>query len=34
MLGSGGPVVKNLSAKVGNTDSFPGTETKIPHAMA
>ena len=34
MLGSGGPVVKNPPANVENTVSFPGAETKIPHAMA
>ena len=29
----GGPVVKNLPANARNTDSIPGTGTKIPPAM-
>ena len=28
----GGPVVKNLLANAGDAVSFPGQETKIPHA--
>ena len=28
----GGPVVKNLLSKAGETDSIPGWGTKIPHA--
>ena len=30
---SGGPVVKNLSFKAGDTSLIPGWGTKIPHAM-
>ena len=29
----GGPVVKNLPFNAGDTDSIPGQETKIPHAL-
>ena len=28
----GGPVVKNLSCKAGDSGSIPGRGTKIPHA--
>ena len=27
------PVIKNLPYKTGDTDSFPGQETKIPYAV-
>ena len=28
---TGGPAVKNLACKVGDTGSIPGWETKVPH---